>query len=490
MQQSYLALDLGAESGRAVLGKWDGKTLVLEDVHRFPTGGTRLPDGMHWDVLRLFDGCKKGLAMASSGGRELTAVGIDTWGVDFGLLDANDELLANPRHYRDHDNDGMVELADSLIGKDRIYTSTGIQIMQINSLFQLLALHQKRPALLQSAKSLLFIPDLLKYWLTRQKSTEYSIASTSQMLDPHTRNWSGSLLDSLGLPASILSPPVMPGSVSGSISQEVASECGCAAIPFISVGEHDTASAVAAVPADSDDFIYISSGTWSLLGIELPSPLVNSETQKRNFTNEGGVFNTIRLLKNVMGLWLVQECRRSFAISGRDISYAELTQMAKNSAPFVSFIDPDHHAFLAPDNMVHAISQFCKDTGQQVPESEGAFVRCCLESLVMKYRVVIEELEILRGGSLHVIHVVGGGTQNRLLCQLTADATRREVVAGPVEATAAGNILMQAVGMGEISTLKDVRAIVRESFSLDTYHPEGSNDAWNEAYARFQLICN
>ncbi len=490
MQQSYLALDLGAESGRAVMGKWDGKALILEDVHRFPTGGTRLPDGMHWDVLRLFDGCKKGLGMASSGGTELAAVGIDTWGVDFGLLDANDELLANPRHYRDHANDGMVELADSILGRDRIYTATGIQIMQINSLFQLLALKQKRPALLQSAKTLLFIPDLLKFWLTGQKSTEYSIASTSQMLDPHTRNWSGSLLESLGLPTGIISPPVMPGSVSGSVSSDVAAECGCASIPFISVGEHDTASAVAAVPADSEDFIFLSSGTWSLLGIELSAPLVNSESQKRNFTNEGGVFNTIRLLKNVMGLWLVQECRRSFAINGRDISYSELTEMAKKSAPFRSFIDPDHHAFLAPFNMVQAISQFCKDTGQPIPDSEGAFIRCCVESLVLKYRTVIEELEILRGNSLHVIHVVGGGTQNRLLCQLTADATRREVVAGPVEATAAGNILMQAVGMGEISTLRDVRAIVRKSFSLDTYHPEGSSDAWNEAYSRFQLICN
>lgn len=488
-ETKFLALDLGAESGRGVAGFFDGGKLRLEDVHRFATGGTRILDTLHWDALRLFDELKRSLGMAvSAHGKDFSGIGICTWGVDFGLIGRGDILLGNPRHYRDHHNDGMLEAAFDIVPQDEIFDRTGIQFMQINTLYQLLALQRERSPLLDSAESLLMMPDLFNFWFTGVKTTEFTIASTSQMVDPRRRKWANDLLGRLGLPTHILGDIVMPGTTIGTVRADIAAELGFGSIPVIAPGEHDTASAVAAVPACTTDYAYISSGTWSLVGIETPQPLITAETRAANFTNEGGVCDTIRLLKNVMGLWLVQECRRAFAKQGRDYSYSELTGLADVAPAFGALIEPDDAAFLAPPNMVEAIHKFCERTGQTPPATVGATIRCCLESLALKYRWALERLETFRGSPIDTVHIVGGGTQNKLLCQLAADATRRTVIAGPIEATAIGNILMQAIGTGHIGTLAQAREIVRSSFALDVYQPIAHGDRWHKAFSEFEQI--
>lgn len=484
-EAKYLAFDLGAESGRGVVGFFDGERLRLEDAHRFASTPVRLLDTLHWDILRLFAELKKGLAMAvAAHGREFEALGIDTWGVDFGLLGRGDVLLGNPRHYRDHANDGMLEVAFETVSADRIFDRTGIQFMQINTLFQLLALQRQNSPLLEAAQTLLFIPDLLNFWFTGVKTTEFSIASTSQMIDPRVRHWAQDLIADFHLPAHLLTELVPTGTPIGRLRSDIAAECGCGPIEVIAPGEHDTASAVVAVPASTSDYAYISSGTWSLMGIETTTPRISPATQAANFTNEGGACNTIRFLKNIMGLWLVQECRRSWARQGYDHSYTDLTRMAEASPGFVSLIDPDDPTFLAPTDMVTAIQEFCRLTGQPVPSDIGATVRCCLESLALKYRWTLAKLEEFKGRRIETLHIVGGGTQNRLLCQLAANAMNRPVIAGPVEATAIGNVLMQALGRGHIGSLEQAREVVRRSFALDNYTPQ-ETAAWDDAYARF-----
>ncbi len=488
-QLKYLAFDLGAESGRAVLGRFDGDKLSLQDVHRFPTGATTVLGTMYWDALRLFDDCKRGLAMASAAhGEEIDGMGIDTWGVDFGLLDDSGRLLANPRHYRDHGNDGMVEQAIERVGRERLFSATGIQILQINSLYQLLALQSQKSPTLGAARRLLFMPDLLKYWFSGVQSSEYTISSTSQMLDPSTRTWAVGLLAALDIPRSILGDIVMPGSEVGTTGKDIQAETGCGAVPVLAVGEHDTASAVAAVPSTGKDWAYLSCGTWSLMGIEAQGPILTTAMARANFTNEGGVCGTVRVLKNIMGLWLVQECRRSFARKGSDYSYAQLTTMAEMSKPFGPVVDPDASVFLSPVDMTEAITAFCIGTGQAPPASPGEFVRCCLESLALKFRWTMDRLEGFHGGPLRVLHMVGGGTQNRLLCQLTADATQRQVIAGPVEATAAGNILLQGIARGRIGSLAEGRDIIRNSFEIERYEPGASTSEWEQAWQRFTAM--
>lgn len=485
----YLAFDLGAESGRAVIGFFDGERIRLEDVHRFANQPVRVLDTVYWDVLRLFSELKRGLGMAiTSHGKEIEAIGVDTWGVDFALLGSDDSLLANPRHYRDHANDSILETAFQIVPRERIFARTGIQFMQINSIFQLLSMKRAGYPALGAAKTLLFTPDLLNFWFTGVKSTEFSIASTSQMVDPNSRSWANDLVGEFGLPNEILTDIVATGTPVGSLRPDIAAEFGAGPIPVIATGEHDTASAVVAVPASTADYAYISSGTWSLVGIETTEPRITPETLAANFTNEGGACGTIRLLKNVMGLWLVQECRRSWARRGDDLSYARLTELAAEAAAFGPLIDPDHTDFLAPTDMTQAISLFCSRTGQRMPQTPGETVRCCLESLALKYRWVIEKLETFRGRRIETIHIVGGGTQNRLLCRLAAEATGRTVIAGPVEATALGNVLMQALGRGHIQSLEQARDIVRRSFELELYEPTASRAAWDEAYARFLLL--
>lgn len=488
-EKKFLAFDIGAESGRGLIGAFDGERLRLEDVHRFANGSVKIQDTLHWDILRLFSELKKGLGIAvSTHGKDIAAIGIDTWGVDFGLLGRGDVLLGNPRHYRDHANDGIMDVAFQTVPKDELFARTGIQFMQFNTLFQLLALQRQNSPILESAKTLLMIPDLLNFFFTGEKTTEYSIASTSQMIDPFRRTWDADLLSRFQLPASILTEIVSTGSTVGTLRADIAEEAGCGAIKIIVPAEHDTGSAIVSVPAQTADYAYISSGTWSLMGIETNEPRISPQTAAANVTNEGGAFGTVRLLKNIMGLWLVQECRRSWARKGTEYTYTDLTAQAAEAPAFGALIEPDASPFLSPTDMVAAIAKFCQQTGQQAPETVGATVRTCLESLALKYRWVLERMEEFRGAPIQTIHIVGGGTQNRLLCQLTADATGRTVVAGPVEATAIGNVLMQAYGCGLIGSLDEAREVVRRSFELITYTPQGNTDQWSAAYRRYLRV--
>jgi rhamnulokinase len=481
--RNLLAIDLGAESGRGVLGLFDGSTLALDVVHRFPNGPVPTLDTLHWDVLRLHGEILTALRLAGAIG-DLASVGVDTWGVDFALLGRGGTLLGNPRHYRDPHTEGVMDRAFRAVPKAEIYRRTGLQFMRFNTLYQLIALKDAGSPLLDVAETLLFIPDLFHYFLTGIKVNEFTDASTSQMLDPATRTWAYNLVQQFGLPAKMLGTVVPPGTVLGPLRAAVAADTGLTPVPVVAPATHDTASAVAAVPARGEAWAYISSGTWSLMGIELPHPLVTDGTLAANFTNEGGVAGTTRLLKNVMGLWLVQECRRAFAKAGRDYGYDELVKLAAAAPPFASLVDPDDLSFILPASMPQAVADFCRKTNQQAPADAGATVRCCLESLALKYRWVLQKLEELVGKRLEVIHVVGGGSQNALLCQWTADACGRPVLAGPVEATALGNVLVQMLGLGLLGSLADGREVVRRSVAVTAYEPKDS-PRWDEQWPRF-----
>ena len=484
MSAGYIAVDLGAESGRVVLGRFDGRRVSLEEIHRFPNVPVRLPDGLHWDVLRIFCEIKDGLAKA---GRELQieGVGVDSWGVDFGLLDREGALVSNPYHHRDARTDGMMDEAFGLVPREEIYGTTGIQFLPINTIYQLLAM--RGSPLLGAAETLLLIPDLMNYWLTGEKACEYTNATTTQLIGLETGGWSQDLLKKLDLPNRIFAPIVPPATEIGHLLPEVAEEVG-AAPPVFAVASHDTASAVVAVPARGDDFAYISSGTWSLVGVETADPVITREAMEANFTNEGGFGGTTRVLKNVMGLWLLQECRRQWAREDREHSYEELARLAED-APSGPLVDPDHPAFLAPGDMPARIRRFCDETGQRPPEEPAAVARCVFESLALKYRYAIEQAKRLTGRNIGTVNVVGGGSQNALLCQLTADATRLPVVTGPVEATAMGNVMVQAFAQDRVGSLEEIRAVVRDSFAASTYEPGGDADEWGGLRERFaQLI--
>ena len=487
----FAAVDLGAESGRVVLGFFDGSRLRLEEVHRFSNTPVRAAGTLHWDILRLWNDIQEGLGkIALHHGPELAGIGVDTWGVDFGLLDANDALIGNPVHYRDVRHKDALEQATTIVSRDEIFERTGLAFLPFNTLYQLFALKQANSPQLDIAGTLLLIPDLLNFWLTGRKAAEYSIASTTQMLDAVTRDWAGELLTGLGLPRQILPEVVMPGTELGAIRADLAERLKLdAQTPVFAVGGHDTASAIAAVPFDGRQAAYLSSGTWSLMGVELDEPLINDRTAELNFTNEGGVGGKIRYLKNIAGLWLVQECRRAWIRAGREFSYAQLTEMAANARPFGALIEPDDAGFVAPLSMPEAISEYAARNIQAAPQNEGEYVRCCLESLALKYRWTLEKLEELTGRKLEVLNIVGGGTQNKLLAQFTADAIGRPVVCGPVEATAIGNILVQLLAQGSLANLDEARAVVRNSFEVETYQPNTADSAlWDEAYRRFQAL--
>ncbi len=474
--RNLLAIDLGAESGRGVLGSFDGSTIRLEVLHRFANGPVATLDSLHWDVLRLHTEILNALRAAAGRG-DVAGVGVDAWGVDFALLGRGGTLLGNPRHYRDPHTEGVMERAFRVVPRERIYERTGVQFMRINTLMQSLALREARSPLLDVAENLLMIPDLFHYFLTGMKVNEFTDASTSQLVDPVSRSWAHDLISAFGLPARMFGSIVPPGTVLGPLRAAIARDTGLAPVPVIAPATHDTASAVAAVPAEAgSSWAFISSGTWSLVGAEVPKPIITPETLAANFTNEGGVAGTTRFLKNVMGLWLVQECRRSWEKSGRTFTYDELTALAAAAPPSPSRIDPDDPRFLLPADMPAAIAEYCRSTGQPVPTDPGAMIRCCLESLAEKYRWVIERMEALLGRRIDVIHVVGGGCQNGLLCQLTADACRRPVLAGPVEATALGNVLMQAMGLGLIDDVDQGREIVRRSVEVARYEPSRGRD--------------
>ncbi|HVW09526.1 MAG TPA: rhamnulokinase family protein [Bryobacteraceae bacterium] len=474
----FLAIDLGAESGRAMLGTLENGKLSLEELHRFPNTAVRLPTGLYWDTLRLFYEIRRSLEICGRRrGVRLQGIGIDTWGVDFALLGSDGALVDNPRHYRDARNAGMLEKTFAVIPREEIFAETGVQLMAINSLYQLYAMKLAASPALASATRLLFIPDLLNYWLTGVPRAEQTIASTSQFYNPRTRTWATTLFDRLGLPTSILPEIVAPGTRIGNLLPEIAETSGFdAPVPVYATACHDTASAVAAVPVSGDKgWCYISSGTWSLLGAEIDAPIVNDRALELNFTNEMGADGKVRLLKNIAGLWLLQECRRAWALEGKEYSYADLAAMAEAAPPSRLRIDPDE--FLSPGNMPEQIAGHCRERGERAPEDPGAFCRLILESLAESYTRVLHRLESLLGRPIDVVHIVGGGSRNRLLNQLTADFSGKTVVAGPTEATAAGNILVQALGAGVVSGLSEVRAITRASFDLETFVPKAKPGA-------------
>ena len=484
--KSFLAIDLGAESGRAILGRIDER-LTLDEIHRFPNDPVRVGEHIHWDVLRLWSEIQSGLRIAAASGGSLAGVGIDTWGVDFGLLDTSDRLIGNPYHYRDARTNGMIEAACQIIPPEEIYEQTGIQFMQLNTLFQLFAMRQENDPALQSARTLLTMPDLFNFWMTGSKVNEFTNSTTTQCYNPRGRRWASELLAALDIPGQIFGQIIPPGTVLDQIRASVADDVFCERIPVIAVGSHDTASAVAAVPAEGNDFIYISSGTWSLIGIESQQPIINADSLKYNFTNEGGVCDTIRFLKNIMGMWLLQESRRQWARAGKNYSYDELMNLALEAPALKSFVYVGDSRFLPPGNMVERIQEFCRETRQPVPQTEAEVVRCILESLALEYRWAAERLRELSGKSLRVIHIIGGGSRNRLLNQFTAGATGCQVISGPVEATAIGNILMQAIGLGQLSTLEEGRALVCRSFDVTSFEPQTS-PAWDQAYNRYLAL--
>jgi rhamnulokinase len=483
MSAGYLAVDLGAESGRVVLGRFDGEQVSLEEVHRFPNTPVRLPDGLHWDVLRILSEIKVGLAKGAQETR-IEGIGVDSWGVDFGLLDREGALVSNPYHHRDARTEGMMEEAFGLVPKEEIYDTTGIQFLPINTLYQLLAM--RGSPLLEAAETMLLIPDLIDYWLTGEKACEYTNATTTQLLDLEG-GWARDLLKRLDLPSRILAPIVRPATELGPLLPEVAEEVG-AGPPVFAVASHDTASAVVAVPAEGEDFAYISSGTWSLVGLETPEHVVSREALEANFTNEGGFGGRTRLLKNVMGLWILQECRRQWAREGHEYSYEELARLAEDAPPAGPLVDPDHPAFLAPGDMASRIRSFCEETGQSPPEEPAAVARCIFESLALKYRHAIEQAQSLTGRAIGTVNVVGGGSQNALLCQLTADVSGLPVVAGPVEATAIGNVMVQAFAQDRVGSLEEIRAVVRDSFEASAYEPSGDPEEWSELRERFSRL--
>ena len=483
---NLLGFDFGASSGRAMLGVYDGRTLELREIHRFLNEPVMLGDQYVWDLPRLFLEVKEGLRKAAKEGVRIDGIGIDTWGVDFGLLGKNGHLLGMPVHYRDARTEGMMEKAFETVSKKEIFERTGLAFQSFNTLYQLLAMKEQGDEALEAADTLLFMPDLIAYLLTGEKATEYTIASTSQMIDPSTRSWDKELLKKLGLPAGILTEIQPAGTVRGLLKEEIARETGLPQVPVIAVASHDTASAVAAVPAEKGSrFAYISSGTWSLLGAELKSPLCREEVMQANYTNEGGLCGTTRLLKNIMGLWIIQECKRAWDREGAEIGFGEIVKLAEAAPAFKAVIDVDDPCFMAPGGMPERIQDYCRRTNQPVPETRGEIARVVYEGLALKYRWAIERLEKdLLGHEIDVLHIVGGGSKNEMLNRFTAQAIGRKVVAGPSEGTVIGNLLVQAMALGAIDSLDALREVVACSFENKTYLPEGDASAWDEPYAR------
>lgn len=486
MSKRVLAFDFGASSGRAILGTLENGKITLKEIHRFSNDPVTVNGTFYWDVLRLFHEIKQGLLKAKREGG-FDSIGIDTWGVDFGLLDKNGILLENPVHYRDKRNFGMADEAAKLISKQEMYGLTGIQFMDFNTAFQLLSIKKNRPELLERADSLLFMPDLFAYFLTGNKVSEYSIATTSQLVDINTREWSGTMLEKLGLPRRIFEKIVPAGSVTGYLSDDICEELGLDKVPVTAVCGHDTQSAITAVPSEEKDFAFISSGTWSLFGTETDAPIVNERSYAFNVTNEGGYGYSTAFLKNICGLWLIQESRRQWMREGKEFSYAELEKAALGEKPFACFIDPDSPEFGIPGDLPTRIADYCRRTGQYVPSTVGETVRCIYESLALKYRAVFEGIEECTGKKYGHINVVGGGTKDTLLCRMTAESCGVPVFAGPIEATVMGNVAIQFIACGEIADVAEARKIIADSESLKKYVPENT-DAWNAAYETYKSV--
>ena len=482
-----LAIDLGASSGRGIIGEFNGEKLTLRENHRFSNDPVNVNGSFLWDTLRIFFEIKNSIRnCANSDDKNIKTIGIDTWGVDFGLLDKTGMLLENPYHYRDKRTDNINIEAYKRIPKEKLYDITGLQYLPFNTIFQLLALSMQRPYVFDNAETLLMMPDLFNYFLTGIKKTEYTIASTSALIDAKKRIWASDakLCAPMGIPPKIFTEIVKPGNILGSLLPEVLEDVGDIKAQVINVGAHDTASAIAAVPAKGDDFVYISSGTWSLMGTETKEPIINEKSALYDFTNEGGVNNTIRVLRNVMGLWLEQESKRQWEREGEKLSFGELSQMAQKAELFKCLIDVDSAEFIAPGNIPERIQEFCKRTNQYVPQTKGEIVRCIFDSLALTYKRTLLRIDELKGTKTPYIHIVGGGTQEAALCQYTADACGVPVYAGPIEATAIGNIAVQMMSQGEIKNLQQAREIIRNSFEVVTYEPKNTKMC-DDAYDKY-----
>ena len=474
-QQTVLAVDLGAESGRVMAVHVGGAALRLEELHRFPNTTAEVRGTLHWDFLRLWRDIQEGVARGQA--LRPASLGVDTWGVDFALLDAQGELLGNPVHYRDRRTEGMMEWVFARASRAEVFAQTGIQFMPINTLYQLASLAARESPQLAAARTLLTAPDLLNYWLTGTAVCEFTNATTTQLYNPRVGGWASDLIGALGLPAAIFPTLVQPGTRLGSY----------AGIPVIAPACHDTGSAVAAVPTSTSNYAYISSGTWSLVGLEVPAPIINDAALAANVTNEGGVNGTYRLLKNVMGLWIIQQCRAAWGAQGHNYSYADLVQLATAAPPLRHCFDPNDGRFLPPGDYPALIAAWCAERGQPAPEDHGAIARSVFESLALAYRHVLETLDALADHRTEVIHVVGGGSQNALLCQMTADAIGLPVVAGPTEATVIGNALVQLIALGELGSIAEARALVARSAELQRYEPR-NRAGWDEAFARYKSL--
>ena len=484
---AFLAFDLGASNGRAMLGELRDGRLNVSELYRFPNGMISVLGHLHWNIYNLFEHIKEGLRLYSRKmDRPPESIGIDTWGVDFGLLARDGSILGLPYGYRDRRTEGAMDSFFAKVPADRVYELTGIQFLPFNTLFQLEAMVRDNSPLLDSATDLLFIPDLLNYLLTGIKKTEFTFATTSQLYNPMKKDWEEELLSALGLSGTIMQEIIEPGNILGETTPEIAMGTGLPQVPVVAVATHDTGSAVAAVPAEGTDWAYISSGTWSLMGIETGAPIITKESLELNFTNEGGVAGTFRFLKNIAGLWLLEECRRMWA-KERECRYEELMHLAESAEPFAALIDPDRDEFLNPPDMPEAIRSVCKKTDQREPGSPAEFVRCILESLALKYRFVLHQLKRVSDNPINRIHVIGGGVRNTVLCQFTANATQLPVVAGPAEATAVGNIMVQALSRGYVPSPAEMREVIRRSFDCAAYEPQQTKE-WNVAYDRFRDI--
>jgi rhamnulokinase len=473
----FIAVDLGAGSGRVIVGILENEKINIEEIHRFPNKQISKKGSLFWNIPDLFKEIKTGFSLAvRRGHKNIESIGIDTWGVDFGFIGNNDQLLELPYTYRDSRTDGIPDKVFDKISPEDIYNKTGIQFMQINSLYQLYSIKLSNESLLNEAVKLLFIPDLFNFFLTGEKKSEYTIASTSQFLNAETKQFDLDIFSSLGLPINIMAPIVQPGNVIGKLLPDIAAETGLKVIDVIAVGCHDTASAVAAVPGHGDDWAYLSSGTWSLLGLENDKPLINYEF--KDFTNEGGVNGKIRYLQNISGLWFLQQIKKSWENTGEHFSYEEITKLAEKSEPFISLINPDDNLFVNPGDMAEAINEYCTKTKQRIPGTKGEYARSIFESLALRYKTVLEKIEKVSKKKINKLHIVGGGSQNTLLNQLAADATGKQVIAGPVEATALGNIAVQAVSKGKIDSYEKAREIISDSFPVKIFEPE-DHDKWN-----------
>ncbi len=490
-ERVYLAVDLGAESGRVIAGVWDGRTIRLDEVHRFPNGPVAWADSLRWDVLRLWNEILNGLALAAQKyGRSVVSVGADTWGVDYVLLTKRNEILGLPYHYRDARTRGALDRAFRRVPRAEIFAQTGLQFMELNTLYQLLAAKKGTPDLLEAADCLLLMPDFVHFCLSGSRVVEFTNGTTTQCMHPLRRSWATGLLRKFGLPVRIFPKVVLPGTRLGKLRSSVAEASGLTGVQVVAPPTHDTAAAVAGVPTahtGKANWAYLSSGTWSLMGVEVQKASLSPRTLALNLTNEGGLDGTYRLLKNIMGLWLVQQCKRSFEARGRTYDYGQLQALARDAQPLRSLVDPDDGRFLNPPDMPRAIQDFCRDTHQPVPETEGQIVRCATESLALKYRVVLGWLEELSGEPVQVIHIVGGGSKNTLLNRMTADACQRPVLAGPVEATAMGNLLVQVRASREVGSLAEMRTVIRKSSEVERFEPVGAS-AWQDAAARFERL--